>query len=344
MINHEVDETLSQRTDPGLSDSFGRLVTYLRLSVTDRCNLRCLYCQSNAVQHFIPHANILHYEEMHRLVGILREMGLRKLRLTGGEPFMRKGCDRFLVMLRESYPELDVRITSNGTLLKKHIPLLRDVGIGAVNLSIDTFDPDTFASITGRHELPAVLDVLDDLLSYGIRVKLNAVAIKSVTEPSLPDFIRCAERLPVDVRFIEFMPMGEDTLWSRERFLGVDALFSAISQSVALTPLEEHDPLAGPARMYALEGGTGRIGFITALTNHFCARCNRLRLTSEGSLRLCLFDDSEVPLREHLRGGATDAEIARIIRNACRNKPMGYELLAKRNGAVAQRRMSGIGG
>ena len=220
-----------------LHDDHGRTVRYLRLSLTDRCNLRCLYCHSNARHQCIPHEKVLRYEEMIRLVQIVRGMGVGKVRLTGGEPFARKGCDDFLLRLRQCFDDLDIRITTNGTLLEEHIPLLQRIRISAVNLSLDSFDRETFARVTGRDMLPEVLRALDAMLAAGIRVKINAVGLRGINDGQLADFVHAAMTLPVDVRFIEFMPMGSDTLWSPENFWPASDIRAAVEQHVRLVPL-----------------------------------------------------------------------------------------------------------
>ncbi len=331
-----------------LHDGHGRSVRYLRLSVTGRCNLRCLYCRSNAGQRFIPHAQVLRYEEMARMVGIAAALGIGKVRLTGGEPFARKGCDAFLAMLRRRFPDMDLRVTTNGTLLEPCIALLRRVGISAVNLSLDSFDRATFARITGQDLLPAVLRALDGLLAAGIQVKINVVAMRGVNDGQMDDFVHAARNMPLDLRFIEFMPMGSGTLWSRENFWPADDIREEAARRARLIPVEPGaEAESGPARMYRIEGGLGRLGFIAPLTNHFCLTCNRLRLTSEGALRTCLFADKEYRLRGLLRHPRiTDEALAAVIRRACADKPVGAELLrARRAGAaVAARQMVGIGG
>lgn len=331
--------------DP-LCDTHGRRVRYLRLSVTDRCNLRCLYCRSVTPRGFIPHDDILRYEEMARVVRIVRGMGVRKLRLTGGEPFARKGFDGFLALLRERHDDLDLRLTTNATLLGPHIPLLRRVGVGVVNISLDSFDRATFARVTGRDLLPAVLDAVDGLLRAGLRVKINAVALRGVNDGQLDDFLHAARTLPVDVRFIEFMPMGSGTRWDERHFWPAHDILAEAGRRARLEPDAPSGGDSGPARMFRVVGGKGRLGVISPLSNHFCAGCNRLRLTSDGNVRACLFDDTEYPLRTLLRTpGTDDARIARVIAGACRAKPVGAELLAARRGAaVAARHMTGIGG
>lgn len=329
-----------------LIDSFGRPITYLRLSVTDRCNLRCLYCQSNAKDLYIPHDNILQYEELLRLVRIVCALGVKKVRLSGGEPFVRKGCDAFLLSLRKNFPDLDLRITSNGTLLGDFIPILQKVRIGALNLSLDSFDTETLTRITGRNVLSQILTNLDALRANDIRVKINAVALKGITDKELESFIYCAKTMGIDVRFIEFMPMGRDTLWSKERFCSVGLLQKMAESLVQLRRVESRVETDGPARMYEIVGSSGRLGFISAVTDHFCATCNRLRITSDGALRLCLFDDTEYALREKLRDSAiSDQEIASFIQEACLKKKIGADILhAKRDIAVAKKVMRGIGG
>lgn len=333
--------------DGPLRDQYGREVHYLRLSVTDRCNLRCVYCRSEARQTFIPHPKVLRYEEMVRLVGVLAGLGVHKVRLTGGEPFARKDCDTLLALLHQRYPQLDLRLTTNGTLLEPHIPLLRRVGVRAVNLSLDSFDRETFARVTGRDLLPAVLASLDALLRAEIRVKINVVAMRGVNDGQMDDFAHAVRHLPVDLRFIEFMPMGNGTLWGPETFWPADQIREEAQRRLRLTPEKDQEAEAGPARMYRVEGGKGRMGFITAMTCQFCGSCNRLRLTSDGHVRTCLFDDKEYRLRGLLRHPrCNDADLVRVLRLACAQKPLGAEILAARRAgcAVAGKQMVGIGG
>ncbi len=350
---HDVEEDVGTASGQAISaasaplvDGHGRVVRYLRLSVTDRCNLRCMYCCSNARQTCIPHPQVLRYEEMARMVGIMARLGVVKVRLTGGEPFARKGCDGFLHMLHERFPQMDLRLTTNGTLLEPHIPLLRQVGVKVVNLSLDSFDRETFARVTGRDMLPAVLSALDGLLHAGIRVKVNAVAMRGINDGQMDDFVHAVRTMPIDLRFIEFMPMGSGTLWNANTFWSAADIRSEAEKRVRLVPEKEDSTEAGPARMFRVEGGKGRLGFITAVSCHFCGSCNRLRLTSDGNLRTCLFDDREYELRRLLRDPAmTDADIERVIRAACAEKPVGAELLANRSrDEVAVRQMVGIGG
>ena len=287
-----------------LEDGHGRTVRYIRLSVTDRCNLRCTYCRSG-METFIPHESVLRYEEMEQLVDMAMDMGVEKVRLTGGEPFARKGFADFLERLRAAHPALDIRVTTNGTLIGPHIQTLKAIGLNAVNLSLDTFDRDKFEQITGRDLFGKVRENMDALLDAGIPFKLNAVAMRGFNDDELPAFIDYAMHHPIDVRFIEFMPMGEGTRWSDSCFWSAPDILDAVKGLVAVAPVEQEQRNGGPARLYTLSDpdgpGLGRLGLISPLSSHFCTSCNRLRITSDGALRTCLFDDREYRLRNALR-------------------------------------------
>ncbi|MEG2140147.1 MAG: GTP 3',8-cyclase MoaA [Bilophila sp.] len=337
-------------------DRYGRAVRYIRLSVTDRCNLRCTYCRSG-METFIPHESILRYEEMEQLVALAVEQGVRKVRLTGGEPFARKGFVSFLERLRRAHPDLDICITTNGTLLSPHILALKELGLGAINLSLDTFNRKTFERITGRDLLFRVLESVELLLAAKIPFKINTVAMRGVNDTELPAFLDFAMSNAVDVRFIEFMPMGEGTRWTEGLFWSASALLEAAQKLVRVTPVDTPAHNSGPARLYdlaplvsapscaSLSEHKGRLGLISPLSSHFCATCNRLRFTSEGALRTCLFDDREYRLRAALRHPRLGIDaVRRIIALATRDKPIGAHILEQRNTAVAQRRMTAIGG
>lgn len=351
----------------GLTDALGRRVRYLRLSVTDRCNLRCSYCWGCAAMRFIPHEEVLRYEEMMRIVDVAVEEGVEKVRLTGGEPFVRKGLTGFVAMLRQRFPALDIRITTNGTLLAAHAGALRDLGVSTVNISLDTFRRDRFAATAGRDMLHLVLGGIHAALDAGLAVKINAVALKGVNDDELPVFLDFARRHPVDVRFIEFMPMGGGTNWTEDQFWSASDILSAAERLADLTPLAPGERRKGPAKLWGIAGGLGRFGLITPLSDHFCRDCNRLRVTPDGRLRTCLFSDREYRLRPLLRHPKLGtAAVRAVLRLANRRKPLGHQLLARvRAGqlaelrapgqeppnapgeggaAVARRRMSAIGG
>ncbi len=360
-----------------LSDEHGRVARYLRLSVTDHCNFRCTYCRSGVEDNFIPHASILRYEEMLTIVSASVRMGIQKIRLTGGEPFIRRGFMDFLASLRQNFPQVDLRITTNATLVRPHVPKLKELGIRAINISLDSFHKETFARITGKDLLDEVLLTIQALQQANIRVKINAVAMRGISDVEMEHFVRFATDNRVDVRFIEFMPMGAETVWSEDVYLPADEILDTASQFATLhaidfskkKPIQRADnspvpPEAqktrhqGPARMFSIEGGLGRLGIISAMSNHFCHSCNRLRVTSDGQLRTCLFADSEHDLRGLLRNesicshtdeaqrqACLEQEICKIFEKAIKDKPLGEALLKARNAnAVAQKKMVSIGG
>ncbi|SNR90711.1 cyclic pyranopterin phosphate synthase [Humidesulfovibrio mexicanus] len=328
-----------------LADAHGRSVSYLRLSVTDRCNLRCVYCD-NQMSNRLSHFDVLRYEEMLDLMGLARGLGIGKVRLTGGEPFARKDFMEFLERARTRYPDLRLRITTNGTMLAPFAPRLAAAGVDRVNISLDTLDPATFARVTGRDLYHAVRRAIDACLEAGLGVKINAVAMRGVNDQELPGFLALARELPVDVRFIEYMPMGGSEWHAEQVWRASDILAEAQALArITLLPRDAGD--AGPAQMYAIEGGKGRLGLITPLSNHFCASCNRLRITSGGVLRTCLFSDKVYRLRPALRHPKLGLPaVERILRLALRNKPVGADLLAARRSGqgVSHTAMSSIGG
>ena len=328
-----------------LTDAYGRTARYLRLSVTDRCNLRCLYCRSNIRERSIPHEDVLRYEELLRLVDMGVEQGIEKVRLTGGEPFVRKGFVDFLHMLRRRHPQVDLRITSNGTLLGDYVNDLGDLGIAAINISVDSLRPEGFQAATGRDLLPQVRRNLDALLAKGIQVKVNAVALQNINRQDMRAFLDFARTHPVDVRFIEFMPMGSSSRWSEDQFWPADAILAEARKWADLEPCRPDVRDKGPARLFSIAGGLGRLGIITPMSEHFCCTCNRLRITSDGRLRTCLFSDKEYRLRGILRHPRLDVRfLSEVIRRASRKKPLGADILRQRQGAVAAKSMVSIGG
>lgn len=326
-------------------DAWQRRCDYLRISVTDRCNLKCAYCVSCERQKYIPHERILRYEEFGRLAAIAKSLGIRKIRITGGEPFCRLGLMPFLTGLRRAHPDLELALTTNATLIGPHAKGLARLGLSSINISLDTFDRDTFRGITGSDLLGTVLCNIDRLLVLGQRVKLNAVILAGITDAQIGDFIHAIKAMPLDLRFIEYMPMGGNTMWVARDFLSCASLRDLISRHVQL---EKAAPaaLAGPARMYTVPGARGRVGFISAVSDHFCKTCNRLRITSDGHLRLCLFSDRELRLAPLLRNRKIrDCHIRKVLGRALRRKPLGSDILAARTRtAVAQVQMVGIGG
>lgn len=330
-----------------LADRRGRRISYLRISVTDRCNLRCRYCTSG-VKRFIPHDDILRYEELQGVIDSALALGVSKVRLTGGEPFVRLGFPDFVKGILERHPGVDLRITTNGTLVGPHLESLYQAGLRRLNISLDTLDRQRFADITGRDSFPEVWAAIQQAMDLGFGVKINAVGMRGVNDNELPDFLELARTYPIDVRYIEFMPMGgcgrwgEDAVWSSEEIL---------ERAGSLVTLQEEpgsSPTRGPARLFRIAGGKGRLGLISPLSGHICAACNRLRLTSDGRLRTCLFSDKEYRLRPILRHPRLGLRYAaEVVRRATLDKPLGEELLRARraeNDLVCSKGMLSIGG
>lgn len=328
-------------------DNHGRGISYLRLSVTDRCNLRCRYCWNTSNYSFMPHDHVLRYEEMLALVTAAHDLGVRKIRLTGGEPLVRKGIVDFLGMVAERHPDMSIRMTTNATLLAGQTRKLKANGLHALNISLDTLDALKFSAITGRDMFSRVMASIDEALDVGIKVKINVVAMRGVNDNELPAFLKLAQNKDLDVRFIEYMPMGEATGWNQSAYWSADDILAESQTLVSLTPVEYVGGSHGPARMFTMQGGRGRLGVISPLSNHFCGSCNRLRITSDGKLRPCLFSDREFRLRPLLRSPKMGKQqLLKVIRLAMQNKPLGYEILCRQREkvSVASRRMSAIGG
>ncbi|THB64658.1 MAG: GTP 3',8-cyclase MoaA [Desulfovibrio sp.] len=335
-------------TPPPITDDLGRTVNYMRLSVTDRCNLRCSYCRVGGGP-VLPHKDIMRYEEMVELAKLAQSLNIAKLRLTGGEPFARPGFPKLLEMLAQSCPGLDVRITTNGTLLKGMPRLLMELGITRINISLDSLNPDTFKDITGHDLFHTVRAAVDECLEHGLKVKLNVVALKGVNDSELPAFLDLAMAQPLDLRFIEFMPMGQSQRQD-EQYWSSDQIVASAGKLVDLTPIDRKSADSGPAQLFSLTGpqgpGKGRLGVISPLSHHFCSTCNRLRITSSGRLRTCLFSDREYRLLPLLRSPQHGPEtVLRVIRLATQKKPLGYQLLRDKIGPrVCAKAMSAIGG
>ncbi|MEA3241093.1 MAG: GTP 3',8-cyclase MoaA [Pseudomonadota bacterium] len=296
-----------------LNDSIGRKVSYLRISVTDRCNLRCRYCTPEEQFPFLNHQDVLRYEEILTVIRALVPVGIDKVRLTGGEPLVRKNLDQLIGWINDINGIRDISLTTNGVLLAEKGKLLRDAGLSRINISLDSLKPDKFFYITRRNYFPQVMNGIETALSLGFSpVKINVVAMRGFNDDEIIDFAALAERLPVHVRFIEYMPIGSDSDWQADQFIPVHEIRRQIEEVYGpLSPLPTDD-LAGPAKVFFLPGGQGRIGFIGVLSNPFCDRCNRVRLTADGRLRPCLLADIEFDLKNLLRHG-TDADAIRAL-------------------------------
>ena len=313
-----------------LLDSFGRRHTYLRVSITDRCNLRCVYCMpAEGIQHK-DRAEILRFHEVARLARIFAGMGVRKIRLTGGEPLVRRNVEALVGDLARIEAVETLGLTTNGLLLAPLAPALRAGGLSRLNVSLDTLRAERFERITRRRGLPEVLSGIEAALGAGFpRLKLNIVVMGGVNDDELLDFVELARARPIDVRFIEYMPLGGNQ-WRRARLVPFGEMKRAIERRHALEPLDrEENPSGGGewgvAREFRIAGFRGTVGFIPCVTEPFCGRCNRLRLTANGCLKTCLFEQPEGGLRDAMRAGCSDEELEARVRAAVLGKPRERE-------------------
>lgn len=325
-----------------LIDPYNRTLNYLRISITDRCNLQCIYCTP---RHGIPkmdHGDILRYEEILRVAEIAINLGIDKIRLTGGEPLVRKGIIEFIPQLT-SLPGLkEVSLTTNGIYLKKNLKKIRSAGIKRINVSLDTLKQEKYKKITRHNGFRRVWDGIELARKLGFNpVKINVVPIKGLNDDELIDFARLSIDHPYHIRFIEHMPFGNVGLDVQRNYIPNAQIKTQISSLGDLIPIQRNE-YDGPAERFKFEGASGEIGFISPLTNHFCKTCNRLRLTADGHLRVCLLSDKEEDLRDPMRNGASDEELERIFMKAVLNKPQAHHLDSHDPSPTSQ--MSSIGG
>ncbi|MGC8907665.1 MAG: GTP 3',8-cyclase MoaA [Desulfomonilaceae bacterium] len=309
-----------------LVDHHGRVIDYLRVSITDLCNLRCIYCRPPEGLKLVSHDDILRYEEILRLIRIGRDLGVRKLRITGGEPLVRRGVLSFIERVTRLDGIKDIGLTTNGVLLESMAADLRAAGLTRINISLDSLRRDAFAAITGRDHLKDVLNGIEASLKVGLNpVKINVVLLEGYNETDVAGFAKLTMDRPIDVRFIERMPFGNGPVPNAPvSFSAYTVLGLVRSQVGELEPMER-DALDGPATMFRLKGALGRIGVIDPVTGHFCGSCNRLRLTARGTLRPCLLAPHEIDIRTALRSGAADAELATLFCKAVLEKPVGKQ-------------------
>ena len=311
-----------QDARPALSDNFNRRINYLRISVTDRCNLRCVYCMPAEGVTPIAHSEILSYEEILRLARVGVSLGIRKIRVTGGEPLVRKGIVPFVRQLAALDGLADLSLTTNGTLLEAFAAPLREAGLHRVNVSLDTLREDRFREMTRLGRLSDCLAGLAEADRAGLRpVKINLVTLRDWNFDEVADFARLTLERPYQVRFIEFMPIGEHGFWSASRLVTGQEILTELRRQFVLEPLPEDARTSVTGPVYRLAGGAGSEAFINPMTEHFCERCNRLRLTPDGFLRSCLFDDRMVDVKGPLRAGAGDEALSGLIRAVVERKP-----------------------
>jgi len=327
-----------------MTDSFDRTIDYVRIAVTDRCNLRCFYCMPAEGITYEPQAHLLSYEEITRLLKVLGGLGFRKVRFTGGEPFLRKDFIKLLENTSELEEFDSVHITSNGTLLQKHIEKLKKLGITKINLSIDSLNKERFHKITRRDDFDKVMQTFYQLIENGFKVKLNAVVMKGINTEDIIPLAELAKNYPVDVRFIEEMPFNG----------GYKENVAMYSSRDILSDLRSHYPELGElpsehgdtATLYQVPEYKGNIGVIAAFSRTFCNTCNRLRISAKGEIKSCLYDDGVFNIRDYMRSGITDEELADKFCELIRLKPKdGFEAEKMRKSpATAMQSMSSIGG
>ena len=328
--------------DYKLIDRCNRHLNYLRISITDRCNLQCRYCVPRELIPKLSHADILTYEEILRIVRIATRLGISKVRVTGGEPLVRKGVYRFLEQLAATKGLKDVSLTTNGILLVDNLEKIRAAGIKRLNISLDTLSPTKYRDITGFDGFDRVWQGIEKAHEMGLHpIKLNIVALRGINDEELVEMAQLSFRYPFHVRFIEYMPIGQSD-FNPDSLLLAPEIKNRISALGKLIPVQigVHD---GPAQRYKLEHAKGEIGFIPALSQHFCNKCNRLRLTASGQLRPCLLSDHQENLKARLRQGCSDQELADIFFTAVKHKPSDHNLAAQHPLRVGGQ-MNAIGG
>lgn len=322
-------------------DKQGRNIDYVRISLTDRCNLRCVYClPENGVEHLL-HEQILTYEEITRVCRCLAELGIKKVKLTGGEPLIRPNCATLVREIKHIPGIEKVTLTTNGILLKEQMKDLVEAGIDAINISLDTLDPELFKQIARRDKLQEVLEGIEEALSYPeIPVKINSVPVS--TDPQ--NFVQMAglaKKYPMHVRFIEMMPIGYGKQFT---FKDEESIKQILEEAYGpMTPCQEKFG-NGPCHYYSIPGFKGKIGFISAITHKFCHQCNRVRMTAEGYMKACLQYEVGAELREILRSDADDEALKEVIKNVILNKPIAHNFYEEKSEQDERRSMSKIGG
>ena len=318
-----------------LYDNYGRSHDDLRISVTDRCNFRCFYCMPEEGMTWLPHAEII------RVVRITTELSFTSYHLTGGEPLVRKDLDVLIGKMLEIQPGMDLALTTNGVFLPEMAPRLRTAGLRRVNISLDTLDESKFLLMTRRDLLRQVMAGIEAAAAGFSSIRINAVAIKGLTEGELPRFAKWARETGYIVRFIEYMPLDADKTWSQERVLSAEEILEGLSSEGELELTAGHP--SDPAVRYRYKDGKGEVGVIASVTRPFCESCNRIRLTAEGEIRTCLFPTVEHNIKTLLRGSVSDDEIKKWLADVVRTKTPGH-LIGQKEFVQPQRTMSSIGG
>ncbi len=318
-------ETIDLRALP-LTDAFARRIDYLRISVTDKCNLRCIYCMPAQGLPWIEREQLLRFEEIERLVRIFAGLGVTKIRLSGGEPLVRRDLHRLVAMIRAIDGIVDIALSTNGILLEEQLPALMSAGLTRVNVSLDTLREDRFEALARRPGLDRVLSGIDAAVRAGaVPVKINCVAMRGRNDDEIEAFARYARERDVAVRFIELMPVRENLGLSADAYIGAEEILERIASIEVLQPITG-PPGNGPARYFGFANGRGSIGVISPLSHDYCERCNRVRLTADGRLRLCLFGENHLDLKKALRAGESDERLRERVAAAMLVKPERHHL------------------
>jgi cyclic pyranopterin phosphate synthase len=327
-----------------LRDTYGRVADDLRISITDRCNFRCIYCMPAEGLKWLKRDDLLRFEEIARLARLFVERyGVRTIRITGGEPLVRIKVEELVGMINDVDPTLDITMTTNGVLLREKAQLLKDAGLKRINISLDTLHMDRFHDIARSDAFVRVMDGIKASREAGLwPIKLNMVVMKDKNDDEVVDFARLARDEGYEVRFIEFMPLDGDNIWTNEQVVPSRRIQEQIEDLFPLVPVA--DPRPGPATRFKFADGTpGGVGFISSVSQAFCTTCNRIRLTAEGGLRTCLFSLQETPLRELIRSGVSDDHLGRVIETAVWRKEEGH-LINQPGFIKPAKNMSQIGG
>jgi GTP 3',8-cyclase len=326
-----------------LFDPYRRRINYLRISITDRCNLRCRYCMPEEGIPLIPHGEVLTYEEILRIVRVFGCEGISKIRLTGGEPLVRKGIVDFIFRLSRIETVKDLSLTTNGILLRDFARDLKEAGLKRINISLDSLRRERFFQITRKDAFERVWTGIEEALNVGLSpIKINMVAIKGLNDDEIEAFARLTLHLPLTVRYIEYMPSGNGETWKGSDLLTMPQIKQRLESLGSLVPIPS-DRWDGPAKRFRLNDALGEIGLIGAVSSHFCSDCNRLRLTPDGKIRTCLFSDEEIDVKDLLRKGGSDQELKERLLAALRAKPERHHIDSHQF-KKCQRNMSAIGG
>ena len=337
------DDSWQDGGSPTLIDRFGRTINNLRISVTDRCNMRCVYCMPAEGMVFFDRAEILSYEEIVRFVRIGARLGITDLRITGGEPLVRKNLHLLIGELSQIPGIQDIGLTTNGILLEDQAQTLYDAGLRRINVSLDSLDPEQFSKITRRDVFHRVVAGIEAAERVGMRpIKVNTIAVRGFTEREVLGFAELARKKSYEVRFIEYMPLGADDVWENQKVLSQKEILDCIHAVWPLEPIEDADGRA-PADTFRFLDGTGKIGIIASVTHPFCDACDRIRITSDGKLRTCLFSIIETDIKSLMRSGASDQEISSVLIEAVWRKEPGHRI-NQPDFVKPSRTMSAIGG